>query len=142
MDSTIAALLPLARDARENGRHYNGFKVGCLGYGPNGEIFLGANFKPTQDAEPLCSEEQVMLQAAEAGVILRGLIVVGQPRVEDTTRTLHCCGERCRPAMRRRMRLGAVVEPETRIVCVNSITGAIEEFTVLSLHEAHGETLD
>jgi len=144
LKDNATALLSRALEARENGNHYAGFKVGCLGCGPEGEIFLGANYKPRQDMEPTCAEEQVMLQAMEAGVVLSLLIVVGQPRKEDDpSRPLHCCGERCRPRMRRRAREGKAVSRETQIVCVHATNPRVrEDFTLESLCAEYGETMD
>ena len=136
-------LVSLARDVRENANHYAGFKVGCVGCGPRGEIFLGANYKPRQDMEPTCAEEQVMLQAMEAGVVLVQLVVMGQPRKEDATLTLHCCGERCRPRMKRRVKEGVAVSRQTRILLLHSADPTLrEEFTIESLFAEHGESLD
>lgn len=140
-DPTAAGFVAPATEARNGANHYNGFKVGALGYG-GGRIFEGANTKPTADAAPDCAEMKIMRAAAEAGVILDGMVVVGQPRKEDTTPTLHCCGERCRPLMRGYIREGKVLRPDTRITCVNVLTSAVEEFTVESMHAAHGESLD
>jgi cytidine deaminase len=141
--SDIAAkLVAPAMQARENGRHYSGFKVGCMGCGSGGEIFHGANLKLTKESSPVCAEEFVMQQAEEAGVLLDVMVVTGRPRDEDTTPTLHCCGERCRPAMRRRIREGRAIKPDTHLTFVNSETGHIEEFTIESLMQAHGESLD
>jgi hypothetical protein len=93
--------------------------------------------------EPTCAEEQVMLQAIEAGVILQLLIVVGQPREEDTTPTLHCCGERCRPRMKLRAKEGRAVSRKTKILCVHSANPDVrEEFTLESLFAAHDESFD
>ncbi len=105
-------------------------------------MFFGANIKPTPDAKPICAEELVMLQAMEAGVVLEVMVVTGLPRKEDTTPTLHCCGERCRPRMRMRTREGKAIKPDTHLTFVNPVTHAVEEFTVESLMRAHGESLD
>lgn len=139
--SAMPKVREMAHQAREFARHYGDFKVGCVGWA-QGKIFMGANYKPTQDAEPTCAEEQVMLQVIELGLVLDGMVIVGQPRKEDTTPTLHCCGERCRPRMRNRIREGTAVRPDTQLICVNAITGVREEFTVETLHQFHNESLD
>jgi cytidine deaminase len=135
--------LALAEEARLRlSNHYNGFKVGCIGRGEHGELFMAGNLKPVKDITPVCAEEFVMLQAEKAGIKLTHLIVAGVPREEDRTPTLHCCGERCRPAMRRRIREGGVISPDTGLVFHNHVSWWREEYTMASLMAFHGETLD
>jgi cytidine deaminase len=144
-DPIAAELVAPAMAARENGEHYNGFKVGCIGYHQtdDGSVcrFEGANTKPTPHSKKDCAEMKVMRAADHAGVILRGLVVVGQPRVEDDTLTLHPC-EACRELMRYYIKKRRVIESTTSITCVNALTAHVEDFTVAELFVAHGEFLD
>lgn len=138
------AAMAVAYQVRECAHHYNGFNVSCVGWAGK-QLLIGVNVKPTKESAPVCAEEQVMLQAETLGVMLDGMVIVGEPRQEDVEnglRTLHCCGERCRPAMRRRNKSGKVVRPDTVLICVNPQTLDKEEFTVEALHAFHGESLD
>lgn len=141
-DPRARALVAPAIEARKNGNHYNGFHVGAVGSDGAGHIYQGANFKPTKDAAPKCAEQFVFEAVEAAGATLEVLVIVGIPREEDATPTLHCCGERCRPRMRQLIREGKVLKPTTRIICVNAANSHVEEFTVESLMKAHGETLN
>lgn len=140
----LSALIAAAMVARGFADHYRSFNVGCAGFShSSGIALLGANSKPKPDAVPVCAEMKVMTAAARLGVTLDHIVVVGRLRAEDTTATLHCCGERCRPLMRGFLRQGkGVILPETKIICVHPDTRAIQTFTVVSLMEAHGENLD
>jgi len=140
-----AELVTPAMAARENGKHYAGFKVGCIGYyeEPNDGslcIFEGANTKPDPLAKKDCAEMKVMRSAKCRHVTLRGLVVVGQPRAEDVTPTLHPC-EECRKLILQYVASGEVIETSTQITCINALTGEVEEFTVAELFAAHGEPL-
>src|SRR5438105_3445589 len=126
-------LLPFATEVRENGVHYDRFKVGAIGcVAPNipeaGGVtplmmFEGANTKERPEDQPDCAEMKVMREADRNGVVLDVIIVVGVPRKEDTTPTLHPCGERCQPMMWKYLQSRKVVRSTTHITCVNAVDG-------------------
>ncbi len=131
----------IAQQAHACAHHYKNFHVSCVGYA-KGRMLIGTNIKQREEDIPVCAEEAVMLQAEEHGLILEWMVIYGQPREQDETDTLHCCEERCLPAMRRRARQGKAVSFTTELICVNSIDGTEEKFTVETMHAEHGIPLD
>ena len=137
----VRELLQKAHAVRDRAEHYGGFNVGCIGYysDPSSEgtriVIEGANTKYRPTDRPDCAEMKVMRDAEERGVVLEGMVIVGVPRKEDTTKTLHPCGERCRPLMERYLKKSTAVSASTHITCVNALNGDVEEFTVKELLE-------
>ena len=129
-----------ARNARS---HYNCFAVGsCLvafhsdrdGY----VLVPSVNLKPYQGKIPKsCSELGALSVAIGMGcTCVAGIVVVGQPRVEDSSHCLRPC-EVCRPHL-----AGCtIVHPNTSIVCIHADDHHHrEEFSVASLLTAYGES--
>ncbi len=127
--------------------HYDGFLVGAVGIGlkpsagrKNGYTwcaYADHNTKPHQKDTKYCGEMRVMRTADEEECIcFVGIVVVGNLRKEDKTRTLHPC-EACRALMRRKYRF--LFHPTTIVLTATPGAKIREVHTVEALMNAHLE---
>lgn len=152
-----------AAHAREQGLHYRNpdpFQVGCavLAFQPytnhlrvdesQWRIFVGMNAKVALENRPTCAEVIAIQSAYASGYTdIVGMVVVGIPRAEDTTPTLHPC-EHCRPFMAKHPMLKPWVRIITALPPTEEIRksgepaeGEWEVHTLRELLRAHEEKL-
>lgn len=93
----LERMVTRAKSARPNARSWREFNVAAcfLARRPNGtryRLFPGVNMKPRRDGPTFCAEQGALSSALANGHIhIVGLVVIGKPREEDTTPTLHPC---------------------------------------------------
>ncbi|OJU87534.1 hypothetical protein BGO17_00865 [Candidatus Saccharibacteria bacterium 49-20] len=142
----LLSVLHKAREARDHGYSWRGFKVGAAVFAmtqsPSGyQIVTGANYKPSEESDVNVHAEQLATQRArEFGHNIISIIgVVGETQLDQqsghATHTLHPCGK-CRHA------LGSspLVHPEhTLIASALPDFRTIELSTISRLTQYHDE---
>lgn len=94
-EQRLEEMVAEARAAQKFARSWRNFNVAAAFLARrDGEyrIFPGVNMKPLADGPTFCAEQGALSSALAAGFThMLGLVVVGRPREEDTTVTLHPC---------------------------------------------------
>ena len=131
-----------AVEARMRARSYRDFRVGAAliawsHESSSWEVFRGMNTKVSKNARPVCAEAIAIAAAEAAGVMqINDIVIVGNPREEDETRTLHPCDE-CRQFMWH----SKLIHRETRIITAlpPPQSSAYETHTMEKLLKRHGD---
>jgi cytidine deaminase len=141
--------ISVAREAREHGVHYNGFKVGgsALAVRRNEEHFLaGSNMKPVKGGPIRQCAEVCIFKLAEMGGYERldYLVTYANPKSDDWTGrdfgVLIMCGPCRRYTYRRYLRQRSrLITPYTPIISVNALNGRHRTFMLGELLDECGD---